>query len=203
MLINEILDLSRIEAGRFDLKEEAVALAHVVAECRRLLALRAKNRQVTFEQAVAPDLPKIWADERAIRQIVLNLLSNAIKFTPHAGTIKIKIRWTASGGQYVAVSDNGPGIPEDETPIVMSPFGRGSLAQKNADEGSGLGLPIARGLASLHGGSFTLRSKPDEGTEVIVIFPPERVMGKSPAVDSAHAPLRNGRLVRREMRPAA
>jgi two-component system cell cycle sensor histidine kinase PleC len=135
------------------------------------------------------DLSRIEADERAIRQIVLNLLSNAIKFTPHAGTIKIKIGWTASGGQYVAVSDNGPGIPEDKIPIVMSPFGRGSLAQKNADEGSGLGLPIARGLA--------------EGTEVIVIFPPERVMGKSPAVDSAHAPWRNDRLVRREMRPAA
>jgi two-component system, cell cycle sensor histidine kinase PleC len=132
MLINEILDLSRIEAGRFDLKEEAVALAHVVAECRRLLALRAKKRQVTFEQAVAPDLPKIWADERAIRQIVLNLLSNAIKFTPHAGTIKIKIGWTASGGQYVAVSDNGPGNVAIWTPFARAEKRRRRLRPRSS-----------------------------------------------------------------------
>ena len=90
--------------------------------------------------------------------------------------IKIRIGWTSKGGQYVAVRDSGPGIPEEEIPIVMSSFGRGTLAQKNAEEGSGLGLPIVKGLVELHGGTFTLKSKLREGTEVIVIFPPERVM---------------------------
>jgi two-component system, cell cycle sensor histidine kinase PleC len=90
---------------------------------------------------------------------VLNLLSNAIKFTPQGGLIKIRVGWTMSGGQYVSVRDSGPGIPEDEIPLIMSSFGRGRLAQKNAEEGSGLGLPIVKGLVELHGGTFTLKSK--------------------------------------------
>ncbi|HTV32945.1 MAG TPA: HAMP domain-containing sensor histidine kinase [Methylocella sp.] len=180
-LINEILDLSRIEAGRFELKEEAVQLERIVGECRRLLSLRAKTRHITIERAVERDLPSILADARAVRQIVLNLLSNAIKFTPKGGLIKIRIGWTSKGGQYVALRDSGPGIPEEEIPIIMSSFGRGSLAQKNAEEGSGLGLPIVKGLVELHGGMFLLKSKLREGTEVIVIFPPERVVDSPPA----------------------
>ena len=128
-------------------------------------------------------MPRIWADERAVRQVTLNLLSNAIKFTPQGGEIVIKVGWTASGGQYLSIRDTGPGIPEEEIPIVLSSFGRGSMAQKNADEGSGLGLPIVRGLVELHGGEFKLMSKVREGTEVIVIFPPERVMNALPQID--------------------
>lgn len=183
MLINEILDLSRIEAGRFELKEEAVSLEEIVSECRRLLGLRAKKRHITIVRAVEKDLPSILADARAVRQIVLNLLSNAIKFTPKGGLIKIRIGWTSKGGQYVAVRDSGPGIPEEEIPIIMSSFGRGSLAQKNAEEGSGLGLPIVKGLVELHGGTFLLKSKLREGTEVIVIFPPERVVDSPPVAE--------------------
>lgn len=184
MLINEILDLSRIEAGRFELKEEPVALAHVVDDCRHLLSLRAKKRNITVEEAVEPALPRIWADERAVRQVALNLLSNAVKFTPQGGAIKIRIGWTAVGGQYFAVRDTGPGIPEEEIPIVMTSFGRGALAQKNAEEGSGLGLPIVKGLVELHGGAFTLKSKLHGGTEAIVIFPPERVLNEEANEDA-------------------
>ena len=160
--------------------------------------LLAKKRQITMEKAAEPDLPRIWADDRAIRQVILNLLSNAIKFTPRGGTIKIRIGWTASGGQYVAVRDSGPGIPEDEIAIVMSSFGRGTLAQKNAEEGSGLGLPIVKGLIELHGGSFTLKSKLREGTEVIVIFPLERVIAAVPAVAEENAGSRSRSWLRRE-----
>jgi two-component system, cell cycle sensor histidine kinase PleC len=180
MLINEILDLSRVEAGRYELKEESVSLANIVEDCRHLLSLRAKQRDILVNEAIEADLPRIWADERAVRQVTLNLLTNAIKFTPQGGSITVKVGWTATGGQYLSIRDTGPGLPEEEIPVVMSSFGRGSLAQKNAEEGSGLGLPIVKGLIELHGGTFTLKSKVREGTEVIVVFPPERVIDALP-----------------------
>ena len=171
-----ILDLSRIEAGRYELHEEPISLAHVVDECQHVLKLRAKNRDIAIRQIFEPDLPRLWADERAVRQICLNLLSNAIKFTPQGGAVWLKVGWTASGGQYISVRDNGPGIPEDEISIVLASFGQGSNAIKSAEQGTGLGLPIAKNLIDLHGGTFTLKSKLREGTEVIVTFPPERVI---------------------------
>jgi two-component system cell cycle sensor histidine kinase PleC len=181
-LINEILDLSRIEAGRYELNEESVNVVHVAEECHHLLKIRATGRGLTIHNLYEAGLPKIWADERAVRQICLNLLSNAIKFTPQGGEIWIKVGWTTSGGQYISVRDTGPGIPEEEIPIVLSSFGQGSNSIKSAEQGAGLGLPIVKGLIDLHGGSFTLRSKLREGTEVIVTFPAERVMAALPPV---------------------
>lgn len=182
-LINEILDLSRVEAGRYELNEEALRLSHLVDDCRHMVALRARAKEQAIKAVVDPSLPRVWADERALRQIILNILSNAVKFTPPGGEIVIKAGWTSSGGQYVSIRDNGPGIPEEEIPIIMSSFGRGSLALKTAEQGSGLGLPIVKGLIELHGGAFQLRSAPREGTEVIVTLPASRVMDALPAVD--------------------
>ncbi len=138
-----------------------------------------------------------------MRQVTLNLLTNAIKFTPPGGSIVIKVGWTKTGGQYVSIRDTGPGIPPEEIPIVLSSFGRGSLAQKNAEEGTGLGLPIVKGLVELHGGEFRLNSTPRFGTEVIVIFPPERVMDTLPALDPSETPeQRKRRLLRARLDPA-
>jgi two-component system cell cycle sensor histidine kinase PleC len=181
-LINEILDLSRVEAGRYELNEESISLAHIVGECSHLLQIRAKSRGLTIHEVFETDMPRLWADERAVRQICLNLLGNAIKFTPQGGEIWLKVGWTASGGQYISVKDTGPGIPEEEIPIVLASFGQGSNSIKSAEQGAGLGLPIAKSLVDLHGGTFTLKSKLRIGTEVLVTFPPERVM-------SALAPL--------------
>jgi two-component system cell cycle sensor histidine kinase PleC len=175
-LINEILDLSRIEAGRYELNEEAVSLVHVVADCHHLLKLRASSRGITIHEVFEQGMPRIWGDERATRQIVLNLLSNSIKFTPQGGDIWLKVGWTASGGQYLSVKDTGSGIAEDEIPIVLASFGQGSNSIKSAEQGAGLGLPIAKSLIDMHGGTFTLKSKLRIGTEVIITFPPERVM---------------------------
>ena len=175
-LINEILDLSRIEAGRYELNEEAVSLVHVVADCHHLLKLRAVEPRHHHSRGVraghAADLGRRARD----RQIVLNLLSNSIKFTPQGGEIWLKVGWTASGGQYLSVKDTGSGIAEDEIPIVLASFGQGSNSIKSAEQGAGLGLPIAKSLIDMHGGTFTLKSKLRIGTEVIVTFPPERVM---------------------------
>jgi two-component system cell cycle sensor histidine kinase PleC len=184
-LINEILDLSRIEAGRYELNEEAVSLARVVEDCHHLLKLRATNRGITIHELFEPDMPRLWADERAVRQICLNLLSNGIKFTPQGGEIWLKAGWTASGGQYMSVKDTGPGIPDEEIPVVLASFGQGSNSIKSAEQGAGLGLPIAKNLIDLHGGTFALKSKLRIGTEVIVTFPPERVM-------AALAPIAHG-----------
>jgi two-component system cell cycle sensor histidine kinase PleC len=206
MLINEILDLSRVEAGRYELKEESVSLNAVVEECLRLLWMRIERRHLVITEAMESGLPRIWADERAVRQVTLNLLTNAIKFTPQGGSITIKVGWTRSGGQYLSIRDTGPGIPPDEIPIVLSSFGRGALAQKNAEEGTGLGLPIVKGLVELHGGEFRLNSTLRVGTEVIVIFPPERVMDTLPALDpesAPEAPERRRRRLRRRQRAQA
>ena len=204
MLINEILDLSRVEAGRYELKEESVSLANIVEDCGHLLSLRAKKRDVTMNDAIEASLPRIWADERAVRQITLNLLTNAIKFTPQGGNVYVKVGWTQAGGQYLCIRDTGPGIPEDEIPVIMSSFGRGSLAQKNAEEGTGLGLPIVKGLVELHGGTFSLKSKVREGTEVIVVFPPQRVMNALPQIteDDPQETRRSGRQSRSSKRAA-
>jgi two-component system cell cycle sensor histidine kinase PleC len=188
-LINEILDLSRIEAGRYELNEEAVSVVNVVADCHHLLKLRASSKDIAIHEVFEQGMPRVWGDERAVRQVVLNLLSNSIKFTPQGGEIWLKVGWTASGGQYISVKDTGSGIAEDEIPIVLASFGQGSNSIKSAEQGAGLGLPIAKSLIDMHGGTFTLKSKLRIGTEVIVTFPPERVMSALAPVAEEAPPL--------------
>src|SRR6202012_5547700 len=123
-----------------------------------------------------------------VRQICLNLLSNAIKFTPQGGEIWLKVGWTASGGQYIIVKETGPGIPNEQIPMVTACFGQGANAIKSAERGAGLGLPIAKNLIDLHGGTFNLKSKLRIGTEVVVTFPPERVMSALAPISDGMAP---------------
>ena len=175
-LINEILDLSRIEAGRYELHEEPMLLVDIVEDSHRLLKLRAETKGVELIESYQDGLPQIWADQRAIRQICLNLLSNAVKFTPWGGTVELIVEQTADGGQLLRVRDSGPGIPADELPKVLQAFGQGSLAHETAEGGTGLGLPIVKNLVELHGGTFELRSELRRGTEAIVHLPASRVL---------------------------
>jgi two-component system cell cycle sensor histidine kinase PleC len=175
-LINEILDLSRIEAGRYELNEEPARLSDIVEDCHRLLKLRAEAKGLKIILELDDRLPQIWVDERAVRQICLNLLSNALKFTPKGGHIMMTVARTPDGGQVLSVKDTGPGIPKEEIPKVMQAFGQGSLAHQTAEGGTGLGLPIVQNLVELHGGVFELLSELRKGTEARVTLPRQRVL---------------------------
>jgi two-component system, cell cycle sensor histidine kinase PleC len=183
-LINEILDLSRIEAGRYELHEEPVRLSDVAEDSQRLLRLKATSKGLELIENFEPDLPQVWVDQRAIRQICLNLLSNALKFTPKGGRITITVEASEDGGQLISVRDTGPGIPADEIPRVLQAFGQGSLAHETAEGGTGLGLPIVQNLIELHGGTFELLSELRKGTEAIVRLPKTRVLNKMSPLQS-------------------
>ncbi|MEQ1520668.1 MAG: HAMP domain-containing sensor histidine kinase [Aestuariivirga sp.] len=175
-LINDILDLSRIEAGRRDIQEEPFDILACVISARALLAGKAKEKSITVNVEITPSLPKLLGDLRGVNQIVINLLTNAIKFTPAGGKVVISAARNATGGMIVSVSDNGPGIPADEVQSVLTSFSRGSLATRNAVDGAGLGLSIVKGLMDLHSGEVSILSEVGKGTEVLVTFPAHRVL---------------------------
>ena len=177
-LINEILDLSRIEAGKFELFETDILLSEVAGDCNNLLELKASGKQIDLVENYEDDLSPIWADEKSVRQISLNLLSNAIKFTPPHGKICTTVGVNENGEQFLSVSDTGPGIPENELPKIMQAFGQGSLAHENAEGGTGLGLPIVKNLIELHGGRFELVSVLRKGTTATIFFPTKRILTK-------------------------
>jgi two-component system, cell cycle sensor histidine kinase PleC len=183
-LINGILDLSRIASGQYTLREETSDLGLLVKASLDALsaAALAKSHEITL--SIAPDLDPIRVDAAAVGQIVANLVSNAIKFTGPGGQIDVRVGWTSRGGQYVSVTDDGPGIPAEEIPLVLSSFGRGSLAVSNAEPGVGLGLPVARGLVELHGGRLILNSTLRRGTQATVVLPAVRCAKTRPTLAS-------------------
>ncbi len=175
-LINDILDLSRIEAGRRDLQEEPLSVLVAVEEANHLLLMKAAEKAIDVRVEVSESLPKLMADRRAVNQVMINVLSNAIKFTPRGGWVEIKSERTQDGGMTISIRDNGPGIPAHEIGLAMRPFARGSFASKKAIDGAGLGLPIVKGLMEAHGGDIAIESEAGKGTTVTVSFPASRVL---------------------------
>ncbi|MEI7608026.1 MAG: PAS domain S-box protein [Rhodospirillaceae bacterium] len=176
-LINDILDLSKVEAGRMDMTWETVDIAGAVDTTRTLLRGRAEAGRVLLiaDWAGMPP-PALNADGRMVRQILLNIVSNAVKFTPPDGRVTISGRRESDGGFALLVADTGKGMDEGDLIVALTPFGQSHSPFLCKDRGSGLGLPLAKSLAELHGGSLTIASAPRSGTTVTVRFPPERVL---------------------------
>ncbi|WP_052711553.1 sensor histidine kinase [Elstera litoralis] len=174
-LIADILDIAKIEAGRYDLQPTWLLVEAPVQEALTLLAPRAEKARVDLVAKI-PEGLALYADERALRQILLNLLSNAVKFTrpPEGarGTVSVKAVLAPDGsGVTLTVRDNGIGIPPDMQEAILQPFVQVEAAQTTADGGTGLGLSIVRGLLEGHGGSLTLESEVGSGTVVRAWFP--------------------------------
>ncbi len=175
-LINDVLDLSKIEAGKLELQSEPVDLPRLIDDVVTLMSGRAQGAGIVL-QAVLPDrVPTLHADPRAMRQILLNLLANAIRFTPAGGSVSIAARPAAAGGFSLAVRDTGSGIALEDQDRVLRPFEQVDNRLGKAQGGTGLGLPICAQLAELHGGYLELDSAPGSGTTVTVTLPSERVM---------------------------
>jgi PAS domain S-box-containing protein len=173
-LINDILDLSKIEAGKVDLQETAVEIPTVVEECVHLLIDRANQSDLKLVFNKPRDACFYRADERLIRQIMLNLLSNSIKFTPAGGKVEVTVHVLRNDALTVTVQDTGIGIAIDDIPKVLAPFGQVEGGLDRRFEGTGLGLPLVASLAELHGGKFDLKSDSGKGTTAIVTMPANR-----------------------------
>ncbi|MBI1778151.1 MAG: MASE1 domain-containing protein [Proteobacteria bacterium] len=170
-LINDLLEMSKIEAGRFELTEAPVSLRRIVAESMELILMQAEAKKVAVAAADVPAELTVRADAKALRQILLNLLSNAVKFTPAGGRVTIAAALGRQGELELRVADTGVGIPADALERVFAPFER---AHKDKVEGTGLGLAIARALVMLHGGTIGLESTLGHGTTAIVTLPASR-----------------------------
>ncbi len=172
-LINDILDVSKIEAGKAELSIEDVDFQAEVTACVNLIREDATQRQLTLTLEMDDALPILRADGRRLRQVLLNLLSNAIKFTHAGGKITLSAKWLPDGGLEVAVIDNGIGIPNEALETVMQPFGQVENAYTRSHEGTGLGLPMAAALVRLHGGEIAIESNVEKGTRVSFVLPAE------------------------------
>ena len=172
-MINDILDASKLEAGRLELVEEVIDPAKAVAEVVQLAAARARASDVRVGVRCEGGVPRLRADARKLKQIVLNLLMNAIKFSHAGGEVEIMLRST-DGAVAISVVDHGIGMDEAEVETAMSRFGQVASAWTRRHDGTGLGLPLAIGLTELHGGALTIRSSKGVGTTVTVAFPRER-----------------------------
>jgi signal transduction histidine kinase len=170
-LINDILDLSKVEAGRFEIVEQDFPLSETIEEAKRLLEIRAQKAELTLTSQIAPDIARLYADRKLISQTLLNLLSNAVKFTPAGGQIEVLARRDAAGDLLLSVRDSGIGMAPEEIPRAFEPFGQieGTLARRY--DGTGLGLTISRAFIEMHGGSLMLESEKGHGTTATIRLP--------------------------------
>jgi signal transduction histidine kinase len=186
-LISDILDISKIESGRLELHEDRASIAELVSRCARVIAPRAEESGLSIIERVAPDLPDAIVDEVRLKQALLNLLSNAVKFTASGGHVEVSARETEDGAIEIAVTDDGIGMRPDQVPVALEPFRQLDSRLSRPYEGTGLGLPLAKRLIELHGGSLAIETALERGTRVTLRLPPDRVLQREPAALSMSA----------------
>lgn len=184
-LINDLLDMSKIESGKEELVEESVTLQSSVETALKLVSDRIRKKDIVVEVDIDPTMASLWADERKVKQILTNLFSNAVKFTPNNGSISVKAWCRPESGFVVQVADTGIGIAPEEIPKALSKFGQIESSLSRDYDGTGLGLPLAKSYVELHGGSLDLQSEKDVGTTVSLRFPASRMIMENDAENVA------------------
>jgi signal transduction histidine kinase len=175
-LINDVLDFSKLEAGRFELQDDTVDIARTIADTVAIIGHQVEHNGLRLTVDIAQPLPLVRADDRRLRQILLNLIANSIKFTPEGGDVRISASADADG-ITLAVADTGIGMSADDIPTALDRFGQIDSRLSRKYDGTGLGLPLSKRLAELHGGSLEIASTVGVGTTVSIRLPRERVIG--------------------------
>lgn len=178
-IINDILDLSKLEAGRMQLNEELVDVNYVIRQSIHLMEGRINDGKLQLGMNLNSSLPSITADRRVVKQILINLLSNSVKFTPEGGSITIASYEETAGGITICVEDSGIGMRPEDIPVAMTPFAQIDSTFTRRHPGTGLGLPLVKSLVELHGGTFKLESALGRGTKAYIRFPASRSQAKS------------------------
>jgi len=174
-LLNDLLDLSKIEAGKLELNIAAVDLNELTQQCVALMQPQANRERVIIRTSLATSLPPVLADARSVRQIVLNLLSNSIKFTGAGGQVIVSTAPNDDGSIVLRVRDTGVGMSEKEIAIALEPFRQLATSIRRGQDGTGLGLPLTKALAEANRASFSIKSAVNAGTLVEVAFPGSRM----------------------------
>lgn len=182
-VINDILDLSKVEAGKLDLDETEINLSDLVDRCVRLVMPRADENGLELFNNSEKNLPPVIADDRKLKQVLINLLSNAVKFTEAGGTITVDASYSSQTGPVIRITDTGVGMEAEAIPRALEVFGQVDSTLSRKFEGTGLGLPLTRSLVELHGGTFAIESRPGVGTTVTVSLPEERVVHRPSAAE--------------------
>jgi signal transduction histidine kinase len=179
-LINDILDISKIEAGKMELRPALIDARDLAEASTKLISGMAREAGISLSTEVDSGTEPVYGDARAIKQVIINLLSNAVKFTPSGGKIKLAIGTPAHGGSAIRVSDTGIGMAPDEIERALDPFSQIDSSIAHQHRGSGLGLALVKNLVEMHGGTLAVESRRDEGTHITAHFPPEPAVPPAP-----------------------
>src|SRR5205807_5862854 len=172
-LINDLLDVAKIEAGKMEIEPRVLNVKQTFESALKIIAAKSRERKQKLVIDIDPAAPPLYADERALKQILINLVSNAVKFTPDGGRISVAGACARSGDFQIMVEDNGPGIPRERLDGVFKPFSQIDNRYDRQGSGTGLGLALVRGLAELHGGRAWIESDSGKGCRAYVILPTE------------------------------